>query len=146
MRSKRLDPCVVDTNVAMVANGKSTAGAKCMEACAKKLQEIVESGGHRTYLPRRGRAISQRRDGKHRVGNADADDREAGTRMFEFDYNRGVIPTGGVLHATQGILASGLLLPVAGADQKGHRQPASRHVEGTGCFRSERENRGGTRV
>src|ERR1035437_2469244 len=69
-----------------------------------------------------------------------------GGPKFEFDYNRGVIPTGGVLHATLGVLASGLLLPVAGADQKGHRRPASRHVEGTGCFRSERENRGGTRV
>jgi len=66
--------------------------------------------------------------------------------MFEFDYNGGVIPTGGVLHATLRILASGLLLPVAGTDQKGYRQPASRHVEGTGCFRSERENRGGTRA
>ena len=44
MMSKRLDPCVVDTNVPMVANGKSTAGAKCMEACAKKLNEIVEHG------------------------------------------------------------------------------------------------------
>ena len=44
MKSKRLDPCVVDTNVPMVANGKSTAGAKCMEACAKKLNEIVERG------------------------------------------------------------------------------------------------------
>jgi hypothetical protein len=28
----------------MVANGKSTAGAKCTEACAKKLMEIVERG------------------------------------------------------------------------------------------------------
>jgi hypothetical protein len=44
MRSKGLDPYVVDTNVAMVANGKSTAGAKCMAACAKKLKEIVERG------------------------------------------------------------------------------------------------------
>jgi hypothetical protein len=44
MRSRRLDPCVVDTNVAMVANGKSTAGARCTEACAKKLKEIVERG------------------------------------------------------------------------------------------------------
>ena len=38
MTPKRLDPCVVDTNVAMVANGKSTAGAGCTEACAKKLR------------------------------------------------------------------------------------------------------------
>jgi hypothetical protein len=44
MRSKGPDPYVVDTNVAMVANGKSTAGAKCMAVCAKKLKEIVESG------------------------------------------------------------------------------------------------------
>ena len=44
MRSNRLDPCVVDTNVAMVANGRSTAGAKCTEACAKKLKEIVDHG------------------------------------------------------------------------------------------------------
>ena len=28
----------------MVANGKSTAGARCMETCAKKLKEIVERG------------------------------------------------------------------------------------------------------
>jgi len=44
MRSNGLDPCVVDTNVAMVANGKSTAGAKCTAACAMKLKEIVERG------------------------------------------------------------------------------------------------------
>lgn len=44
MRSKGPHPCVVDTNVAVVANGKSTAGAKCTEACAKKLQEIVDCG------------------------------------------------------------------------------------------------------
>jgi hypothetical protein len=28
----------------MVANGRSTAGAKCTEACAKKLKEIVDHG------------------------------------------------------------------------------------------------------
>lgn len=44
MRSQKLDPCVVDTNVAMVANGKSTAGVRCMEACARKLKDIVERG------------------------------------------------------------------------------------------------------
>ena len=44
MRPKRLDPCVVDTNVAMVANGKSTAGANCTEVCARKLKEIEERG------------------------------------------------------------------------------------------------------
>jgi hypothetical protein len=44
MMSGERDPYVVDTNVAMVANGKSTAGAKCTEVCAKKLKEIVERG------------------------------------------------------------------------------------------------------
>jgi len=45
MSLKTLAPCVVDTNVAMVANGKNTAaGAKCALACAKKLNEIVEHG------------------------------------------------------------------------------------------------------
>jgi len=41
----RLDPCVVDTNVAVVANGKSTAGARCASLCAKRLFDIV-AGGH----------------------------------------------------------------------------------------------------
>jgi len=41
----RLDPCVVDTNVAVVANARSTAGERCGSVCAKRLLDIV-AGGH----------------------------------------------------------------------------------------------------
>jgi hypothetical protein len=37
-------PCIVDTNVALVANGSSTAGIACRNACTKALTQIVASG------------------------------------------------------------------------------------------------------
>ena len=36
--------CVVDTNVAMVANGKSTAGAACTARCARELYDVEQRG------------------------------------------------------------------------------------------------------
>ena len=37
-------PCIVDTNVALVANKSSTAGPNCVIACSQALREIVKSG------------------------------------------------------------------------------------------------------
>jgi len=44
MIRRRPTPCVVDTNVAVVANGRSTAGAKCSATCANRLSEVVADG------------------------------------------------------------------------------------------------------
>ncbi len=44
MASCTPSPCIVDTNVAIVANGASTAGPECEIACTKALREIVKSG------------------------------------------------------------------------------------------------------
>jgi len=37
-------PCIVDTNVALVANGASSAGPVCTIACTKALRDIERSG------------------------------------------------------------------------------------------------------
>ena len=44
MTRRNRGPCVVDTNVAMVANGKSTAGAACTAECAKELSDVMNRG------------------------------------------------------------------------------------------------------
>src|SRR6185312_15105832 len=58
-----------------------------------------------------------------------------------FDYNRGIISTGGAPHATAHTLSFDLLLHLAGTDEEGDRQPVSRNVEGAGSFRAERADR-----
>jgi len=44
MKRRRVAPCVVDTNVAVAANGKSNAGKSCTAACARQLNDILRSG------------------------------------------------------------------------------------------------------
>jgi hypothetical protein len=44
MRRNRRAPCIVDTNVAVVANGKSDAGPACTAECATSLNEVIRSG------------------------------------------------------------------------------------------------------
>ncbi len=41
---RRSGPCVVDTNVPVAANGKSSAGVACAAACARELNAVMRSG------------------------------------------------------------------------------------------------------
>lgn len=73
MKWKKSGPCVVDTNVAMVANGKSTAGAACTAACAKRLGEVVASS--HLVIDDSGRILAEYRANLSPSGQPGAGDR-----------------------------------------------------------------------
>ena len=60
MRKKR-ECCVVDTNVAVTADHRATAGPDCIRACVSALQDIM-AGNKKLVLDEAGEIVSEYRD------------------------------------------------------------------------------------
>lgn len=59
-------PCVLDTNVAVAADGRATVGAACVRACVRALRDIMATG--HLVLDDEWRVIGEYRDNLHRSG------------------------------------------------------------------------------